>query len=119
MAPYLSYQLSAGHFRQWQTNRRNHPQFASFRIMMKLVLGTGVALFVALGVGWAWGTSGRSDINRALQITELRHGVLERRAAVPHPHDLAPIARALRGRGVAGTQPAPVSRAARRSGGSR
>ncbi len=29
---------------------------------MKIILGIGVALLVALGVGWAWGASGRSDI---------------------------------------------------------
>lgn len=49
---------------------------------MKLILGIGVALLVALGVGWAWGASGRSDINRALQSAELRNGLLEGRAAV-------------------------------------
>ena len=50
--------------------------------MMKRILGIGVALLVALGVGWAWGASGRSDINRALRIAELRDGLLEGRAAV-------------------------------------
>ena len=50
--------------------------------MMKRMLGIGVALLVALGVGWAWGASGRSDINRALQSAELRGGLLEGRAAV-------------------------------------
>ena len=49
---------------------------------MKLILGIGVALLVALGVGWVWGASGRSDINRALRIAELRDGLLEGRAAV-------------------------------------
>ncbi len=49
---------------------------------MKLILGIGVALLVALGVGWAWGASGRSDSNRALRIVELREGLLEGRAAV-------------------------------------
>jgi len=49
---------------------------------MKLILGIGVALLVALGVGWAWGASGRLDINRALRIAELRDGLLEGRAAV-------------------------------------
>jgi hypothetical protein len=49
---------------------------------MKLILGIGVALLVALGVGWAWGASGRSDINRAFRIAELRGGLLEGRAAV-------------------------------------
>jgi hypothetical protein len=50
--------------------------------MMKLIIGIGVALLVALGVGWAWGASGRSDITRALRIAELRGGLLEGRAAV-------------------------------------
>ena len=49
---------------------------------MKRILGIGVALLVALGVGWTWGASGRSDINRALRIAELRDGLLEGRAAV-------------------------------------
>jgi hypothetical protein len=49
---------------------------------MKLILRSGVALLVALGVGWAWGASGRSEINRALQIAELRDDLLEGRAAV-------------------------------------
>ena len=49
---------------------------------MKRILGIGVALLVALGVGWAWGASGRSAINRALRIAELRDGLLEGRAAV-------------------------------------
>lgn len=49
---------------------------------MKLILGIGVGLLLALGVGWVWGASGRSDINRALQIAELRDGLLEGRAAV-------------------------------------
>ena len=49
---------------------------------MKLILGIGVAVLVALGVGWAWGASGRSDITRALRIAELRGGLLEGRAAV-------------------------------------
>ena len=49
---------------------------------MKRILGICVALLVALGVGWAWGAWGRSDINRALRIAELRDGLLEGRAAV-------------------------------------
>jgi hypothetical protein len=50
--------------------------------MMKLILGIGVALLVALGVGWAWGASGRADISRALRVAELRDGLLEGRTAV-------------------------------------
>jgi hypothetical protein len=49
---------------------------------MKLILGIGVAVLVALGVGWAWGASGRTDITRALRIAELRGGLFEGRAAV-------------------------------------
>jgi hypothetical protein len=49
---------------------------------MKLILGVGVALLVALGAGWAWGASGRSDLDRALQIAELRDHLHEGRAAV-------------------------------------
>jgi hypothetical protein len=51
-------------------------------MMMKLILGIGVAVLVALSAGWAWGTSERSDINRALRVAELRDGLLEGRAAV-------------------------------------
>jgi hypothetical protein len=50
--------------------------------MTKLILGIGVGLLVALGIGWAWGASGRSDINRALRVAELRADLLEGRAAV-------------------------------------
>jgi hypothetical protein len=50
--------------------------------MMKRVLGISVGLLVALGAGWVWGASGRSDTNRALRIAELREGLLEGRAAV-------------------------------------
>ena len=49
---------------------------------MKRLLGICVALLVALGAGWAWGASGRSDLNRALLIAELRDSLLEGRAAV-------------------------------------
>jgi hypothetical protein len=49
---------------------------------LKLMLGIGVALIVALGVGWVWGASGRADLNHALRTAELRDGLLEGRAAV-------------------------------------
>ena len=49
---------------------------------MKLILAIGAALLVAVGMGWAWGASGKSDISRALQTAELRDGLLEGRAAV-------------------------------------
>ena len=48
----------------------------------KLILGIGLALLVAVGVGWVWGASGRSTSDRALQIAELRAELLEGRAAV-------------------------------------
>ena len=50
--------------------------------MTKLILGIGVALLVALGVGWAWGASGRANISRALEIAQLRDGLIESRVAV-------------------------------------
>jgi len=49
---------------------------------MKRVLGIGVAVIVALGVGWAWGTYGRSTVTRALQTAELRDSLLDGRGAV-------------------------------------
>jgi hypothetical protein len=48
----------------------------------ELVLGIDLALLVAVGVGWVWGASGRSESHRALQIAELRAELLEGRAAV-------------------------------------
>ena len=48
----------------------------------KLIAGIGLALLVAVGVGWIWGASGRSTSDRALQIAELRVELLEGRAAV-------------------------------------
>ena len=48
----------------------------------KLILGIGLALLVAVGVGWVWGASGRSNTDRALQIAELRAELLEGHAAV-------------------------------------
>jgi hypothetical protein len=50
--------------------------------VVKRTLGTGVALLVALGIGWVWGASGRLDISRSLELAELRHGLLEGRSAV-------------------------------------
>jgi hypothetical protein len=48
----------------------------------KLVLGIAVGLVVALLAGWIWGASGRSDMARALQTSELRGELLGARAAV-------------------------------------
>jgi hypothetical protein len=50
--------------------------------MMKRILGIGVALLIALGSGWVWGTSRRAELTRTLRIAELRAGLLEGRAAV-------------------------------------
>jgi hypothetical protein len=50
--------------------------------MTKLVLGIAVGLVVALLAGWIWGRSGRSDMARALQTSELRGELLGARAAV-------------------------------------
>jgi hypothetical protein len=50
--------------------------------MPKLVLGIAVGLVVALLAGWIWGASGRSDMARALQTSELRGELLGARAAV-------------------------------------
>lgn len=49
--------------------------------MAKLVLGVAAGLAVALLAGWVWGASGRSDIARALQASELRGELLGARAA--------------------------------------
>ena len=49
---------------------------------MKLILGIGLALLVAAGVGWISGASGKSDSDRARQTAELRAELLEGRAAV-------------------------------------
>ena len=58
--------------------------------MMKRVLEISVALLVALGAGWVWGASGRSDLTRALRIAELRDSLLEGRAqADTKPLELA------------------------------
>ena len=48
----------------------------------KLVLGIAVGLAVALLAGWIWGASGRSDMARALQTSELRGELLGARASI-------------------------------------
>src|SRR5713101_7614532 len=50
--------------------------------MAKLVLGITVGLAVALFAGYIWGRSGRSDMARALQTSELRGELVGARAAV-------------------------------------
>jgi len=50
--------------------------------MNKLIVGVGVALLVAFGIGWGVGVSGKSGIRRALETAELRDSLLEGRGAV-------------------------------------
>ena len=50
--------------------------------MTKIVLGVFVALLVALLGGWLWGASGKWDLDRALQASELRSELLEARSSV-------------------------------------
>ena len=49
---------------------------------VKLVLGIAVALAVVLLAGLIWGGSGRSEVARALETSELRGELLGARAAV-------------------------------------
>jgi hypothetical protein len=50
--------------------------------MAKLGFGIAAGLAVALLAGWIWGASGRSEMARALQTSELRGELLGARAAV-------------------------------------
>ena len=50
--------------------------------MIRRIAGIGVAVLVAVAVGWTWGAWGRSEITRTLAIAELRDSLLEGRAAV-------------------------------------
>jgi hypothetical protein len=54
----------------------------SAHAMLKLILGIAGGLAIALLAGWIWGSSGRSDMARALQTSELRGELLGARAAV-------------------------------------
>ena len=49
---------------------------------MKLVLGVCVALMVALGAGWVWGSSGRWDADRIIRTAQLRSDLFEARSSV-------------------------------------
>ena len=49
---------------------------------MKRIVGVGLGLLASFGIGWAWGASGRTVISRALEVAELREGLLEGHAAV-------------------------------------
>jgi len=48
----------------------------------KLVLGIAAGLAVVLLAGWLWGRSDRSEVARALQVSELRGELVAARAAV-------------------------------------
>jgi hypothetical protein len=50
--------------------------------MAKLGFGIAAGLAVALLAGWIWGASGRSEMARALQTSELRGELLAARAAL-------------------------------------
>ena len=47
----------------------------------KLVVGIGAGLAVALLAGWIWGASGRTEMARALQASQLSAELLGARAA--------------------------------------
>ena len=49
---------------------------------MKLILGVTVGLLVALLAGWIWGRSGRSDMVRALEASQLQGELRGARSAV-------------------------------------
>ena len=83
-------QKKHGRPRKRQGGRRaplgGRPQNPKEGTMAKLVLGIAVGLAVALLAGWIWGASGRSDMARALQTSELR-GELLRGAPAFRLHD--------------------------------
>ena len=49
---------------------------------MRFVVGAVIGILVALGAGWVWGSSGRSELNRAVQVAELRSDLFEARSSV-------------------------------------
>ena len=49
---------------------------------MRFVLGALVGILVAFGGGWFLGSSGRSELNRAVQSAELRSDLFEARSSV-------------------------------------
>jgi hypothetical protein len=49
---------------------------------VKAVLGVFVAMMVALGAGWLWGSSGRWDAERIVGAAQLRSDLFEARSSV-------------------------------------
>ena len=51
-------------------------------VMAKVILGAFVAVVVAFLVGWMWGASGKTNLDRSLDTAELQVDLLEARGAV-------------------------------------
>jgi len=49
---------------------------------VKIAAGIVVALLVALSAAWLWGSSGKGDLQRALDLAELRNDLLAARGAL-------------------------------------
>ena len=49
---------------------------------VKIGAGIAVALLVALLAAWLWGSSGKGDLQRALDLAELRNDLLAARGAL-------------------------------------
>ena len=49
---------------------------------VKIGVGIGVALLIALSAAWLWGSSGKGDLQRALDVAELRNDLLTARGAL-------------------------------------
>jgi len=49
---------------------------------VKIGAGIVVALLVALSAAWLWGSSGKGDLQRALDLAELRNDLLAARGAL-------------------------------------
>jgi hypothetical protein len=48
----------------------------------KTALGVGIALVVAIGAGWLWGSAGRRPAEQALRVATLQQELLEGHAAL-------------------------------------
>jgi hypothetical protein len=49
---------------------------------LKIGVGIVVALLIALSAAWLWGSSGKGDLQRALDAAELRNDLLSARGAL-------------------------------------